>query len=150
MTARVLEMVNLFLRKTMEGGWDAGDREDLVETLVKQGHNPSDINAALSIVEKIQQRLDFPYTGVQHSLGENFFIYLEEFHVPLEVRGYLSQLVKLGVIDPIQREDLVERILLMEPEDVTIEEVEDLLEDMLSSQKKSPGHFDETISDFYH
>lgn len=150
MTARVLEMVSLFLKKTMESGWDAGDRDDLVETLVKQGHNPSDINTALSIVDKIQQRLEFPITGIQHPLGENFFIHLEDFHIPLEVRGYLNQLVKMGVIDRILREELVERILIMDSEDVTLEEVEELLEEMLSSQKKSPGHFDETISDFYH
>ena len=150
MTARVLEMVSLFLRKSMEDGLEPGDRDDLVETLVEQGHNPNEIHTALSIVDKIQQRLDFPLPGGPGSLSERFFINLEEFHLSPDVRGYLNQLVALGVIDPSQREDLVERTLLMEPEDISIEEMEAMLEDLLSGKRRLPGEFDETISDYYH
>jgi uncharacterized protein Smg (DUF494 family) len=150
MTARVLEMVSLFLRKSMEDGLEPGDRDDLVETLVEQGHNPNEIHTALSIVDKIQQRLDFPLPGGPGTFSERFFINLEEFHLSPDVRGYLNQLVSLGVIDPPQREELVERTLLMEPEDISVEEMEAMLEDLLSAQHKLPGEFDETISDYYH
>jgi uncharacterized protein Smg (DUF494 family) len=150
MTARVLEMVSLFLRKTMEEGLEGSARDDLVDTLVEQGHNPNEINVALSIVEKIQQRLDSPMPGAQRPCHERFFLDLEEFHLPPEVRGYLNQLVGMGVLDPLQREDIIERTLLMEPEDVTLEEVEYLVEETLAGTPKTFGEFDETISDFYH
>lgn len=150
MTARVLEMVSLFLRKSMEDGLEEEDRDDLVESLVEQGHNPNEIHTALSIVDKIQQRLDYPLPGGPGMFSERFFIKLEEFHLSPEVRGYLNQLVALGVIDPPQREELVERTLLMESEDISVEEMEAMLEDLLSGRHKPPGEFDETISDYYH
>lgn len=150
MTGRVLEMVTLFLRESLEEDAREGLRDDLVEDLVEQGHNPNEIRAALSIVDKIHQRLEYPLPGARGPVGERFFIQLEEHHISPEVRGYLNQLVGMQVLDRVQREDLVERILVMDDEDLSVEEAEDLVEDLLEGRPKMPGEFDETISDFFH
>jgi len=150
MTGRVLEMVTLFLRKSLEGDWESGDRDDLVETLVAQGHNFDEISAALTIVDKIEERLDAPQTLPGAPVTERFFQMLEEFHLPTEVRGYLHQLVTMDVLDPVQREEVVERCLLIEPDEITLEDAEVVVEDLLSETPKIIGGFDETISDYYH
>jgi uncharacterized protein Smg (DUF494 family) len=143
-------MVTLFLRKSMEEDLGPSDRDDLIDTLVEQGHNPHDIHTALSIVEKIQQRLEFPLANLPRRMDERFFMNLEEFHLNAEVRGYLNQMVQLGVLKPEQREEIIERSLLMDTEDITVGEVEAMMEDLLSNHRKLPGEFDETVSDYYH
>lgn len=75
---------------------------------------------------------------------------LEEHHISPEVRGYLNQLVGMQVLDRLQREELVERILVLDAEDLTVEETEMLVEELLQGRPKMPGEFDETISDFFH
>jgi uncharacterized protein Smg (DUF494 family) len=134
----------------MEEGLEGEARDDMVESLMRQGHNPTEIHAALNIVEKIQQRLDSPQVGLPRPCNEKFFVDLEEFHLSPEVRGYLGQLVGMGVLDPVQREEIVERTLLMETEEVTLEEVEYMVEEILADKPKVPGEFDETVSDYYH
>lgn len=150
MSGRVLEMVSFFLRKSMEDGLEGEAREDLVETLMQEGHNPTEINAALNIVEKIQQRLEAPMPGSMKPSSESFFVNLEEFHLGPEIRGYLNQLVGMGVLDPIQREEVVERALLIESEDLNLDEMEYIVEEVLADAPHVPGEFDETISDYYH
>lgn len=150
MAGRVLEMVSFFLRKSMEEGIEGDAREDLVETLMEEGHHPSEINAALNIVEKIQQRLDAPLPGTGKPNSESFFLSLEEFHLGPEMRGYLNQLVGMGVLDPVQREEVVERALMIESDELNLDEMEYLVEDVLADSPRSPGEFDETISDYYH
>lgn len=150
MTARVLEMVSFFLKKSLEEGMDSEARRDLVDSLVEEGHNPNEVHAALSIVENIQRRMDCPQAVVPLPKTNRIFIILEELHLPVEVRGYLSHLRSMGVIDPLQREEIVERLLMMDPDDISVEEVEALLGDVLSNQPRHLGQFDETISDYYH
>jgi uncharacterized protein Smg (DUF494 family) len=115
-----------------------------------QGHNPTEINAALSIVEKIRERIDSPSVITPNRPTETFFKRLEEFALSNEIRGYLNRLQTMKVISPIQREELIERSLLLDPEDATLEEVENLVDEMMSERNRLPGEFDETISDYYH
>ncbi|MCG3198760.1 MAG: Protein Smg [bacterium] len=150
MTGRVLEMVTLFLRESLEEDSSGDLRHDLVESLMEQGHNPNEISAALSIVDKIHERLECPWPGPRGPVGEHFFMKLEEHHISPEVRGYLNQLVGMQVLDRLQREELVERILVLDAEDLTVEETEMLVEELLQGRPKMPGEFDETISDFFH
>jgi len=150
MTVRVLEMVSLFLRKSLEEDLDLEARQDLVESLVAAGHNPSEVHAALSIVDHIQQHLEKPGAAVAPPRSNRLFMLLEELHLSPEVRGYLTQLLSLDVIDPVQREELVERMLLMDSDEITPEDVESLLEEILVNRPKPLGHFDETVSDYYH
>ena len=150
MTARVLEMVSLFLKKSMEEGFDPDARRDLVDSLVEDGHNPYEVDAALSIVEQIQQRLESPSTVLSTPRTNRLFIALEEHLIPPAMRGYLTHLVEVGVIDHAQREAMVERLMTMDPEDLEIEDVEWVLDELLDGEPKFLGQFDETISEYYH
>ncbi|MCA9409950.1 MAG: DUF494 family protein [Candidatus Omnitrophica bacterium] len=150
MTARVLEILNLFLQRSVEGPFDMEDREEFVETLVAQGHHPDEVYAALNIVDNIQQRMDAPILGVSKKSSNRLFMLLEQYHLTPELRGHLDELTRLGVITPVQREEIVERSFLMEPEEITVEHIEYLVEDMISEEPNEIGYFDETISEYYH
>jgi len=149
-TTRVLEMVTYFLRKSLEDGLEPDARAELVDSLMEEGHHPNEINAALTIVESIQRRLEAPRTNAPAPPSNRLFMVMEELHLPVEVRGYLTQLVDMGVLTPAQRDQVVERTLVMDPGDVTLGEVEALLEEFLSNEPRFPGQFDETVSDYYH
>jgi Smg protein len=150
MTARVLEMVSLFLKRSLEENLDSEAKQDLADSLVEDGHNPNEVHAALSIVDRIQQHLESPGTAVAVPRTNRLFMILEEMHLSPEIRGYLTQLMSLDVIDPLQREELVERLLMMDPDDLSLDDVESVLEEVLASKPKILGQFDETISDYYH
>lgn len=150
MAARVLEMVSLLLRKSLEEGLDSEGRRDIVDLLLEEGNNPNDVHAALDIFEHIQQRLESPSTSFQIPPTNRLFMIIEEMHLSPEIRGYLNQLVDFGVLDPVQREELVERLLMIDPDELTVDDVESLLEEILNDGPRRLGHFDETISDYYH
>jgi Smg protein len=122
----------------------------MIDSLVEDGHNPQEVHAALSIVDNIRRHLDAPGSALRLPKSDRLFMQMEEYHLPPEVRGYLNQLMTLQVIDPIQREDLVERLMVLDPDELTLEEVESVLDETLSNRPGIPGHFDETVSDYYH
>ena len=150
MTGRVLEILNLFLQRSVEEPFELEDREEFVETLVAQGHHPEEVYAALNIVENIQQRMDAPILGTPKKASNRLFLLLEQYQLSAEIRGYLDELVRLEVLTPVQREELVERTFMMDPEEIDLEYIEYLVEDFLSEEPRDFGFFDETISDYYH
>lgn len=150
MTGRVLEILNLYLRRSVEEPFNLEDREEFVETLVAQGHHPEEVYAALHIVDNIQQRMDAPILSSPRTSSNRLFLLLEEFHLEPDARGYLDDLVRAEVLSPVQRQEIVERTYMMDPEDLCIEAVEDLVDEVLDEEPRDVGFFDETISDFYH
>ncbi len=150
MTGRVLEILNLFLQRSVEEPFEVEDREEFVETLVAQGHQPDEIYAALNIVENIQERMDAPILGVPRRSTNRLFMLLEQYQLSPEIRGYLDEMTRLGVLTPLQKEEIVERTFMMDPEEINLEHIEFLVDDLLTEEPKDFGFFDETISDYYH
>ncbi len=134
MLSRLIEMVSFILAQQLENDEDDWGllRSELTEQLEGRGFNNPEIDIAFEVANRIRTRIE---DGAAISLPlKSNLIYpiLERMRLTKESRGYLMTLVHEGVITPEIREEIVERAFFLDSFEVNIEEVQYLVNLVLS------------------
>ena len=123
MITKILDMVSFLLRKAVEGmDWEEA-RAELMDNLVRQGYGHQEIDMALNIAHRIQERMDAHDAVAVPVRSNRVFEVFASWRIPLDLRGYLVGLEHRGVLTPCQRETIVERLLMVDPDELDLDVV---------------------------
>ncbi len=100
------------------------DRESLTVELEEAGFPGAEINKAFDWLEALaaNQSAD-PTTSIRSHGSIRVYTDSEMARLDAECRGFLLYLENMGVLDPSQREIIVERIMALEAAEIDIEQV---------------------------
>jgi Smg protein len=107
------------------------DRDVLKAELVRAGFADRDIEAAFEWLESL---IDLPASV--HAPSGSIRVYSDNEceRLSADCRGYLQQLETLGILNAVQREWVIDRLLAVTHEDIDIEEVKWVVLIVLFSQ----------------
>jgi Smg protein len=100
------------------------DEGTLTRELSAAGFDRDEINQAMAWVnglEKLTQESYLP--GLAGSLAQRFYSDTEETKIGTESRGFLSFLETSGILNPVQREWVIDRIMALNEHEVSLEQV---------------------------
>lgn len=132
------------------------DQDALILELSQAGFPKGEINKAFNWLEELSSLRDAqPTRSVTSSRTSSirYFSQIESAKVNITCRGQLLRLEQSGVLDPIAREIVIDRIMALESEEIDIEQLKwvvlmvlfnqpgqeqayDLLEDWVVSEKR--------------
>lgn len=144
MLTRLIEMVSFILAQSLERDDDWSSlRTELHDHLRGQGFNGYEIDIALEVANKIRARIE-DGTSLPSPLQTNrVYQYLEQLKLTREARGYLMTLLHEGSINPLQKEEIVERAFFLDIPEVGLAEMEYLVNLVLAGDswpgEDSPG-----------
>ena len=107
------------------------DRDALKAELTHAGFADRDIEEAFAWLESLQH---LPATVHEPSAALRVFSSHECDRLKTACRGYLQHLENLGILNPVQREWVIDRLLAVTREDIDIEEVKWVVLIVLFSQ----------------
>lgn len=133
MLTRLIEMVSFILAKSMENEEDDWSllRTELTEQLEGRGFNGHEIDIAFEVANRIRARVEEgPFVSFPIKTNQ-VYQFLEELKLSKESRGYLLRMVQSAILTPQQREDVVERAFLLDTNEVSVEDIQFLVNQVL-------------------
>ena len=99
------------------------DRESLTVELEEAGFPKSEINKAFDWLENLAQNP--PTTELEINHRDGFRVYAEQEleRLNTECRGFLHYLQSIGILEPVQREVVIDRIMALDSSEIDIEQV---------------------------
>ncbi|MBN2326012.1 MAG: DUF494 family protein [Candidatus Omnitrophica bacterium] len=147
----MIEMVSFILAKSMELDEDDWSllRSELTEQLEGRGFNGHEIDIAFEVANRIRARVEEgPFVSFPLKTNQ-VYQFLEALKLTKSSRGYLMKMVQQGILTPQQREDVVERALLLDTNEVDVEEVQFLVNQVLGGDSW-PGEDSPSMSYVLH
>lgn len=147
---KLIEMVGLFLRQGMEGeDWDQAE-EEIVESMLFEGYDLSEINMAISVAHRLRDQFERRQYPSASSRSNRIFEQLELLRLSSEARGYLLRLVHSGVITVAQREEIVEKTFFLDVPEIGLDDVQYVTRMVLSGEDLNRETGDGLESNWYH
>jgi uncharacterized protein Smg (DUF494 family) len=147
---KIIEMVGLFLRRGLEAeDWDQAE-EEIVESMLFQGYDLSEINMAVSVAHRLREQMERQEFASATYRGNRLFEHLEGFRLTPEARGYLLRLVHTGTITPLQREEIVEKTFFVDAPEIGLSEVQYIVQMVLAGEELGDESDDDMKSEWYH
>ncbi|MDT8440113.1 MAG: DUF494 family protein [Desulfuromonadales bacterium] len=125
MRERVLAIVNLIAQYFLEDSRFLSEA-DLVEELLDVGFAADEIDAAFSWMENHTIPVGEAEPLLPPPESHRIFTREEQQVLPVEVCGYLSRLRNLGMIDDDAHEEIVERVIELAEEELTLQDVKQI------------------------
>lgn len=99
------------------------DRESLTVELEEAGFPKTEINKAFDWLENLARNP--PETEPALNRHDGFRVYAEQelTHLTTECRGFLQYLEGIGILEPAQREVVIERIMALDSSEIDLEQV---------------------------
>jgi Smg protein len=100
------------------------DEGTLTRELSAAGFDRDEINQAMAWVnglEKLAQQSHLP--GLENSRSQRIYSDTEEAKIGTESRGFLLFLETSGILNPVQREWVIDRIMALNEHEVSLEQV---------------------------
>ena len=110
------------------------DQNELRLELSRAGFGDAEIERALEWLDGLtnqQESLDY---GNQTSHGTRIYNEFEHERLDASCRGYIIYLEQIGILSPLQREILVDRLLALETTDIDVEQIKWVVLMVLFSQ----------------
>jgi Smg protein len=146
----LMDVLGLFLRRAMEGDdWEEVE-DDVIDSMVMDGYEPDEIDSAISVVERLREHLEFGQYAANPIRTNRLFQMMEEVILTVEARGYLIRLVETGMLDPAQREAIVEKAFLWDSYEVGLGEVQRIARAVLAGEDFNPQNLGGSISEVNH
>lgn len=123
MKERVLAIVNLIAQYIMDDDEMALNEQEIVEELLTVGFEAEEISAAFSWMENMSQEQAGRDNDFQPQTGIRIFTEEEKMAISSEGRGFLLRLQQLGILQPLQKEEIIDRLVYMSEEPADLEEV---------------------------
>ncbi len=102
------------------------EAKKLATELTEVGFNDSEIHSALDWIDglmDVRAQVDEQSSELQTTSSIRIFDEMECYALTLEARGFIYHLEQLGVLDPVSRELVIERIMALEIGSVDLEQV---------------------------
>ncbi len=99
------------------------DRESLGDSLEEAGFSGAEIDRAFSWLDGLAEQRQLPVFGGMDNNPIRVFSDDECSRLDLDARGLLLYLENIGVLDPARREQVLDRVLALEEEDISMEDV---------------------------
>ncbi len=102
--------------------------------LVRAGFGTSEIDRALDWLDGLTENHDSLLFGAPAAQGTRIYNDVERDRLDVDCRGFIIYLEQIGILSPMQREILVERLLALETPDIDVEQIKWVVLMVLFSQ----------------
>jgi Smg protein len=134
MTGSVLDiLIYVFDQYMLAEQPEVPEREALAADLERAGFGRHNVERALDWLADLAGERSRPEIG-SHQRTLRVFSELELEHISTACRGYLLQLENEGILSPLQREIVIDRLVALEGDEVDIDRLKWLVLMVLSSQ----------------
>jgi len=99
------------------------DRESLSDSLEEAGFSSGEINRAFAWLDGLAAQRKLPELGGHESNPIRVFTDEESRRLDVNARGFIMYLENAGVLDPLRREMVIDRLSALETEDISLEDV---------------------------
>lgn len=99
------------------------DRESLSDSLEEAGFSNAEIDRAFSWLDGLAEQRRMPVMAGHESNPVRIFCDGECSRLDVDARGLILYLENIGVLDPARREQVLDRLMALEEEDIDMEDV---------------------------
>ena len=117
------------------------DQAVLREELLQAGFGEREIDRALDWLEELATTEAQPFANNPAKRSVRLFSLRELARLDTECRGYLIYLEQIGILSPVQRELVVDRLMALDSADVDVEQVKWVVLMVLFSQPGQENAF---------
>ena len=110
------------------------DQGVLREELLQAGFGEPEVDHALDWLEGLGARQDEPFTNSPAERSVRLFNAFELTRLDAECRGYILYLEQIGILTPVQRELVIDRLVALGPGDIDVDQVKWVVLMVLFSQ----------------
>ena len=139
MNGTVLDiLLYVFDRYMFDEAPEVPEREMLAQDLASAGFGEANVERALDWLADLageRSRAQIPDSGgARHKPALRLYSTAEMVRLSVECRGLLISLEEVGILNPAQRELVIDRLLALEVEDLNLDQVRWVVLMVLSSQ----------------
>ena len=102
------------------------DQDELTDELIRAGFHHDEIYKALAWLEKLAALQDtdkIPYLTTSVNAGvHRIYTHEEQLRLDMECRGFMLFLEQVGVLDPLTREMVVDRVMEIDAQEFCLED----------------------------
>jgi Smg protein len=99
------------------------DRDSLGDSLEEAGFSSAEIDRAFSWLDGLAEQRRMPIMAVQESNPVRLFCEAECNRLDVDSRGLILYLENIGVLDPARREQVLDRLMALDEDDIDMEDV---------------------------
>jgi Smg protein len=136
MTTSVLDiLIYVFDRYMLEDACEVPERDDLARDLELMGFGSASVERALDwLADLADVRLQSADSGPRGTSSLRVYSDGELARLSTESRGFLMHLERHGILSPLQREVVLDRLLALDSEELDTEQIKWVVLMVLSSQ----------------
>jgi Smg protein len=132
-------LIYVFDRYMLSDDPDVPEREELAQDLERAGFEQANVERALDWLadlagERERGAADGEQGGASRSSSIRIFTEGEHARLSSDCRGYLLSLERTGILSATQREIVIDRLLALETEDLSVDQLKWVALMVLSSQ----------------
>jgi Smg protein len=110
------------------------DQNELRDELSRAGFGDVEIDRALDWLDGLTDHQEGLAFNAQTAHGTRIYNDFEQERLDASCRGYIAYLEQIGILPPLQREILVDRLLALESADIDVEQIKWVVLMVLFSQ----------------
>ena len=110
------------------------DQNELRDELSRAGFGDSEIDRALDWLDGLADNHEARIHNPQTAHGTRIYNDVEHDRLNAECRGFITYLEQIGILSPLQREILIDRLLALETPDIDVEQIKWVVLMVLFSQ----------------
>ncbi len=99
------------------------DRDSLGDSLEEAGFSSAEIDRAFSWLDGLAEQRQMPLMAVHESNPVRLFCKGECERLDVDSRGLILYLENIGVLDPARREQVLDRLMALDEDDIDMEDV---------------------------
>lgn len=99
------------------------DRESLGESLEEAGFSSGEINRAFAWLDGLAEQRKLPELGGHENNPIRIYTEDENRRLDINARGFIMYLENVGVLDPLRREMVIDRLAALETGEIDLEDV---------------------------
>jgi Smg protein len=142
MNHSVLDVLMYLFETFSEQGHDeATDHVVLRQELLQAGFGEPEVDRALTWLEDLNRDPDRPFPSAPADRSVRLFNSLELSRLDTECRGYLMYLEHVGILSPLNREIVIERLMALGAGEIDVEQVKWVTLMVLFSQTEQEQAF---------
>jgi Smg protein len=142
MNHSVLDVLMYLFETFSEQGHDeATDHGVLRQELLKAGFREPEVERALTWLEDLNDDPERPFPTAPQASSARVFSKLELSRLDAACRGYLMYLEQVGILSPLSREIVIERLMALDAGEIDVEQVKWVTLMVLFSQTEQEQAF---------
>ena len=120
---------------------EATDHDVLRQELLQAGFGEPEVDRALTWLEDLNRDPEHPFPSSPADRSVRIFNSVEISRLDAECRGYLMYLEHVGILSPLHREIVIDRLMALGAGEIDVEQVKWVTLMVLFSQAEQEGAF---------